>query len=218
MEPLYGRRQQSDRFTTSPDQYTLFSKFGDFSPRFTIKRKYPDKHVVYNVDYVGRLEPNDVPRSPSYTISCRHERGIDPDGLIGPAYMPPSFGSEGRHISIHRKFTEKDSLNAAQQEAKYRFIPTDMRESPVAETGVAQYSIAALLSSRSAQQMTVQEPMSDEPPPRSARRKTLSKRIRQREERALCGPVGRPEPRVLPALPRGVMHRIQNRETADLVR
>jgi hypothetical protein len=207
MEPIYGRRQQSDRFTTSPDQYTLFGKFGDYSPRFTIKRKYPEKQIIYNVDYVGRLEPNDMPRSPSFTISCRHPHSIDPDGLIGPNYVPPSFGSQSPHISIHRKFTEKEKPNAAQQEAKYRFKSGD----PERDGG-----ISSKHSAQNAQNLTIQEP--ETVAPRSARTKTLRKRISQREGRAPCGPIGRPEARMLPELPRGIMHRIQLRETADLVR
>jgi hypothetical protein len=218
LEPLYARRQQSDRFTTSPDQYTLSGKFGDYSPRFTIKRKYPDKQIVYNVDYVGRVEPNNVPRSPRYTIACRHAPPMDPDGLAGPTYSAPPFGSGSPRIAIHRRFPEKEQLTAAQQTAKYRFVPPPAggaAVAPEADTGVPKYSIAGLLSARSQQPIVQEPPEIERSTPRT---RTITKAIAQREERALCGPVGRPEARMLPPLARGVMHRIQNRETADFVR
>jgi hypothetical protein len=72
MEPLYARRQQSDYFTTSPAQYNLFGRFGEFSPRYTIKNKYPDKS-----DPVFRLPPSTMPRSPQYSGSYRSERTLN---------------------------------------------------------------------------------------------------------------------------------------------
>ena len=126
VEPLYAHRSSSDRLTTSPDQYDVSGKFGNFSPRFTIKRRYEAKPEVYNVDYVGRLEPYIMPRSPRYTIGCRFEPMFDPTGNNGPSYIPPAFGSQARKITIGKRFS--DAVADAMSKPRVKQVPRKVLE------------------------------------------------------------------------------------------
>jgi hypothetical protein len=223
---LSGRRQPSDRFTTSSDQYTLFGRFGDYSPRFTIKNKYSDKRGVYNVDYVGHLEPNNMTRSPRYTIAERRERPLDPDGLVGAQYLPPPFGSFGPRFSIRPKLRDKGTETQSGQTKPAKYVSLSTRPAPDvhdSQGSLPRFSVAGMVAAHESERMmntraAVHEPDSDSTPPQSARARALTKRIVQREERAKCGPIGRPDFRRLPDLPRGPMWTISERETADFVR
>jgi hypothetical protein len=225
MDPLFARRQQSDRFTTSPDQYRLFGGFGDYSPRFTIKNKYPEKRVVYNVDYVGRLEPNNMTSSPRHTIGERRERPLDPDGLVGAQFLPPPFGSFGPRFSIRPKLGDKATETRSGQTKPAKRVSLSARPAPDVQDShgsLPRFSIAGMVAAHENERMkttaAVHEPDDRAITPQSARAKPLTKRVIQREERTGCGSIGRPDYRRLPDLPRGPMWTIRERETADFVR
>jgi hypothetical protein len=226
-EPIYARRQQSDYFTTSPDQYNLFGNFGVFSPRYSIKNKYQDHTTVFNVEYVGRLEPNNMPKSPAYTISRRHEPPLDPDGLVGATYMPPPLGNYGPKYSIRRRVRE-DAPSTPNPVIKPRtsadctapsYAPTrtiqlpsleDM-DIPKVDRGEGPWPDFSKVTPR----FQVHEPESE---PGSARSFGMSTRIVNTHDEFRCGPIGQPEFRKLPDLPSGPRWTIAKRETADFVR
>jgi hypothetical protein len=227
MEPIYARRQQSDYFTTSPDQYNLFGKFGSFSPRYSIKNKYQDNTVEFNVEYVGRLEPNNVPKTPSYTISCRHEPSFDPDGLVGATYLPAAFGNYGPKYTIGRKFRE-ETPTTARPTVKRRLSLGSTRELPIVPTAIQLPSLEEMNIpkidhgdgpwpdfSKVKPRFPVREPESDRA---SARSGGLSTRIVNTHDEFKCGPIGNTDYRKLPELPTGPRWTISKKETADLVR
>jgi hypothetical protein len=227
MEQIYARRQPSDYFTTSPDQYNLFGKFGSFSPRYSIKNKYPDRPPAYNVEFLGRLEPNNVTKPPSYTISCRHETSGDPDGLVGPTYTPPPMGTHGPRYSIGRKLQD-DAPSTSRPIMKPRTNTDYSRSSITASTPVHLPSLKDMKLpkvdrgegpwpdfSKVTPRFQVREPESG---PGTARSFGMSTRIVNTHDEVRCGPVGRPEYRKLPELSPGLRWTIKGKENADFVR
>lgn len=100
-EPIYARRSFGNVLPVSPADYDTSPHFGTSSPRYTIKRKYPTKEEIDEKDFPDHLEPNDMPRSPAYTISPRYQekenKGLEYN------YIPKKFGSDGLKKTIgHR--------------------------------------------------------------------------------------------------------------------
>lgn len=248
-EPIYARRQLSDRFNTSPDQYDVSGKFGSFSPKFSIANRFPDKKIaVCNVEYVGRLESYVLPKSPRYTISARYpEKKLDTDGIIGPTYIPPAFGSDARKPSIGQRYPDRQSqamMSNANGSSKDRYPPFSTRSARGSERSArfVDHSVPYVVHPTTARrERTVQHVTRDpnhvkpdfeavlreytvhEPddPSQSARSRFANPRFgfsRPGPNEMACGPIGNAEFRMLPNLPHGRRCTIGNRETADLVR
>lgn len=248
VEPIYAHRSSSDRLMTSPDQYDVSGKFGNFSPRFTIKCRREEKPVVCDVDYVGRLEPYIMPRSPRYTIGCRFEPMFDPTGNNGPSYIPPAFGSQGRKATIGRRFT--DPIEQAMSKARVKPVPRRVCERTISlqkeEPIVTRPPITipdlppmprfnegrkiipgeelrpnfAAVKPR----VPVHEPQT-EVPPETLRGASSARtgRLRNRpwnpnENLTQCGPTGRPEFRYIRSNAQGPAFTIGNRDESELVR
>lgn len=249
-EPIYARRQLSDRFNTSPDQYDISGTFGNFGPKFSIKNRFPDKQIVVNnVEYVGRLESYILPKSPRYTISTRYpEKRLDTDGIVGPTYIPPAFGSDGRKPSIGQRYPDKQSqamMSNGNNSGKDRIPPFSARSAaPRVSERFIDYSIPTVVHPTTARrerpvQRVTRDPNHIKPDFESVlmeysvrepkwERGGQCQSARSANPRfgmskpgpneMACGPIGNAEFRMLPNLPSGRKFTIGNRETADLVR
>lgn len=103
-EPIYARRSFGNVLPVSPADYDTSPHFGTSSPRYTIKEKYPSKVEFDDKEYPEHLEPNDMPRSPAYTISPRY-REKEKKGTEYK-YIPKKFGSDGLKKTIGNRIDQ----------------------------------------------------------------------------------------------------------------
>ena len=95
---IFARRSLRDRLTVSPADYNTSPHFGDSTPHYTIKEKYPEKVKYDSRKYPDHLEANNVPNSPRYTIRPKYSEKTIKGNEYG--YYPPNFGSDGLKKTI----------------------------------------------------------------------------------------------------------------------
>ena len=104
-EPIYARRSFGNVLPVSPADYDTSPHFGTSSPHYTIKKKFTSKVEIDEKDFPDHLEPNDMPRSPSYTIRPRYQETVSQG--IGYNYIPDKFGSNGLKKTIGNRIEQK---------------------------------------------------------------------------------------------------------------
>ncbi|OHS98139.1 hypothetical protein TRFO_35462 [Tritrichomonas foetus] len=99
---IFARRSLRDRLTVGPADFDTSPRFGDSSPRYTIKEKRKEKVVYDNKDFPNHLgEPNDTKRSPAYSIRPRYSDKIYKGNEY--CFYPQNFGSDGLKKTISGK-------------------------------------------------------------------------------------------------------------------
>lgn len=108
-EPIYARRSFGNALPVSPADYDTSPHFGSSTPRYTIKKKYISKIEIDEKDFPDHLEPNNMPKSPSYTIRPRYHESSTSG--IGYNYMPNKFGSDGLKKTIGHRIEQPHAVS-----------------------------------------------------------------------------------------------------------
>lgn len=86
--------------TPGPGAYMPPSSFGNESPRYSIKNRYPQKQ--YNTDGSYQAYPSTIGTGRKYSFGVR-PKDLEKPVTPGPSYVPPAFGSDGQKSSFHAK-------------------------------------------------------------------------------------------------------------------
>lgn len=108
-EPIYARRSFGNALPVSPADYDTSPHFGSSTPRYTIKKKYISRIEIDEKDFPDHLEPNNMPKSPSYTIRPRYHESSTSG--IGYNYMPNKFGSDGLKKTIGHRIEQPPAVS-----------------------------------------------------------------------------------------------------------
>ena len=86
---LHWARKLGDQTSPGPGSYNIPSCFGNSSPRFSIKKRYPDKKSDSCPEFLDIRPRNN---SPKYSIRLKIHQKEKPT-TPGPSYIPPPMGT-----------------------------------------------------------------------------------------------------------------------------